>query len=95
MSYRYLEEKALKLRQDTFHAYIEHGEAHFGGDFSMIEMLLALHEEVLKLEDKFVLSKAHSSYPYCIYLRENGFNIPVRTHLEIDPENNIHCTTGS
>jgi len=95
MSYRYLEEKALKLRQDTFHAYIEHGEAHFGGDFSMIEMLLALHEEVLKPEDKFILSKAHSSYPYCIYLRENGFNLSVRTHLEIDLENNIHCTTGS
>ena len=39
VSYKYLVEKALKLRQNTFHAYIEHGEAHFGGDFSMIEML--------------------------------------------------------
>ena len=48
----------------------------------MIEMLLALHEEVLKPEDKFILSKAHSSYPYCIYLRENGFNIKV-THLSL------------
>ena len=95
MSNKYLVEKALKLRQNTFHAYIEHGEAHFGGDFSMIEMLLALHEEVLKPDDKFILSKAHSSYPYCIYLRENGFNQPIKTHLELDPENNIHCTTGS
>ena len=95
MSNKYLEEKALKLRQKTFHAYIENGEAHFGGDFSMIEMLLALHEEVLKPDDKFILSKAHSSYPYCIYLRENGFKPSIRTHLELDPENNIHCTTGS
>ena len=29
----------------------------------MIEMLLALHEEVLTTEDKFILSKAHSSFP--------------------------------
>ena len=95
MSNKYLEDKALKLRQKTFHAYIEYGEAHFGGDFSMIEMLIALHEEVLKPEDKFILSKAHASYPYCIYLRDKGFNIPIQTHLEIDLKNNIHCTTGS
>ena len=95
MSYKYLEGKALKLRQKTFQAYLEYGEAHFGGDFSMIEMLLALHEEALKPEDKFILSKAHASYPYCIYLQEKGFKISIKTHLEIDLKNNIHCTTGS
>ena len=95
MLYKHLESKALKLRQNTFNAFIEHGEAHLGGSFSMIEMLIALHEEVLASEDKFILSKAHSSFPYCIYLRENGFNPPISTHLEINPENNIHCTTGS
>jgi len=95
LKYKYLDDKALKLRQDTFNAFIEHGEAHLGGSFSMIEMLLALHEEILTPEDKFILSKAHSSFPYCIYLRENGFNPRLTTHLEIDTENNIHCTTGS
>jgi len=95
LTYEYLVEKALKLRQNTFNAFIEYGEAHLGGSFSMIEILLALHEEVLNKEDKFILSKAHASFPYCIYLRENGFNPPISTHLEIDPENNIHCTTGS
>ena len=95
LAYKNLIDKALKLRQDTFNAFIEHGEAHLGGSFSMIEMLLALHEEILTCEDKFILSKAHSSFPYCIYLRENGFNPRLTTHLEIDPENNIHCTTGS
>ena len=95
MAYKYLIDKALKLRQDTFNAFIEHGEAHLGGSFSIIEILLALHEEVLMKEDKFILSKAHASFPYCIYLREKGFNLPVSTHLEIDLENNIHCTTGS
>jgi transketolase len=95
LSNKYLIDKSLKLRQDTFKAFIDHGEAHLGGSFSLIEMLLAVHEEVLKPEDKFILSKAHASYPYCIYLRESGFNVPIKTHLELDPENNIHCTTGS
>ena len=95
MTYEYLVEKALNLRQNTFNAFIEYGEAHLGGSFSMIEILLALHEEVLNKEDKFILSKAHASFPYCIYLRENGFNPPISTHLEINPENKIHCTTGS
>ena len=52
LSYKNLIDKALKLRQDTFNAFIEHGEAHLGGSFSMIEMLLALHEEILTSEDK-------------------------------------------
>ena len=95
LTYKRLVDKALKLRQDTFNAFIEYGEAHLGGSFSMIEMLLALHEEVLTTKDKFILSKAHSSFPYCIYLRDNGLNPKLSTHLEIDLENNIHCTTGS
>ena len=95
MAYEYLVDKALKLRQDTFNAFIEHGEAHLGGSFSIIEILLALHEEVLTKTDKFILSKAHASFPYCIYLRGKGFSPPISTHLEIDTENNIHCTTGS
>ena len=80
-TYKYLIDKALKLRQDTFNAFIKQGEAHLGGSFSIIEILLALHEEVLTKEDKFILSKAHASFPYCIYLREKGFNAPISTHL--------------
>ena len=56
LAYKNLIDKALKLRQDTFNAFIKHGEAHLGGSFSMIEMLLALHEEILTCEDKFILS---------------------------------------
>jgi len=93
--YDRLKDKALKLRQDTYDAFIETGEAHVGGSFSMIETLLALHEEVMDGNDKFILSKAHASYPYQIYLRGKGFNPKITTHLELDLENNIHCTTGS
>ena len=95
MKYKHLQDKALKLRQDTFNAFIETGEAHVGGSFSMIEAFLVLHEEVMEKGDKFILSKAHASYPYQIYLREQGFNPKITTHLEVDEENSIHCTTGS
>ncbi len=95
MMYQDLIKKARKLRQDTFNAFIEHGEAHIGGTFSMIEMLLAIYEKVLKEEDKFILSKAHASFSLCLLLREKGYDPPLTTHLEIDPQNGIHCTTGS
>ncbi len=87
--------KARKLRQDTFKAFVKYGEAHLGGGFSMIEMLIALHEVVLKEEDKFILSKAHASFPLCLLLKEKGYDPKLTTHLEIDIENGIHCTTGS
>ena len=70
MSYSYLDKKAHKLRQDTFNAFVKHGEAHLGGSFSMIEILIALYEEILLEEDKFILSKAHASYPLCLLLQE-------------------------
>jgi transketolase len=93
--YSRLKDKALKLRQDTYNAFIETGEAHVGGSFSMIEVFLALHEEVITTEDKFILSKAHASYPYQIYLRKSGLNPKISTHLELDPDNGIYATTGS
>ena len=95
LQYDHLVSKAKKLRQDTFNAFIKHGEAHLGGSFSMIDVLIALYEVVLKQDDKFILSKAHASFPLCLLLKEKGFDPPLTTHLEIDPENGIHCTTGS
>ena len=87
--------KAKKLRQDTFNAFIKHGEAHLGGSFSMIEMLIALYEVILTGDDKFILSKAHASFPLCLLLKDKGYHPKLTTHLEIDIENDIHSTTGS
>ena len=90
-----LKKKATKLRQDTFLAFIEKGEAHLGGSFSMIETLIVLYEVIMGKNDKFILSKAHASFPLCLLLREKGFEPKLTTHLEIDSKNKIHCTTGS
>ena len=57
-----------KLRKETFLAFIKKGEAHLGGSFSCIEILVYLYEVVLKKKDKFILSKSHSSYPLCLLL---------------------------
>ena len=95
MNNKLLINKAKKLRQQTFIAFIKKKEAHLGGSFSMIEILLSLYEKTLKKTDKFILSKAHASYPLCILLKEKGLNPKLTTHLEIDEKNGIHCTTGS
>lgn len=95
MNNKLLIKKAKKLRQQTFIAFIKKKEAHLGGSFSMIEILLSLYEKTLKKMDKFILSKAHASYPLCILLKEKGLNPKLTTHLEIDEKNGIHCTTGS
>jgi transketolase len=95
MNYTKLEKKAKKLRQDTFLAFIQKGEAHLGGSFSMIEILISLFDVIMKKEDKFILSKSHSSFPLCLLLKDKGLNPKLTTHLEIDVDNGIYCTTGS
>ena len=95
MDYKKLTDKARKLRQDTFLAFVKKGEAHLGGSFSMIETLLALYEVIMKKDDKFILSKALASFPLCLLLEEKGLKPQLTTHLEIDTKNGIHCTTGS
>jgi len=95
MNLEKLKKKAKNLRQKTFMAFIEKGEAHLGGSFSMIESLLTIYEIFLKKKDKFILSKAHASFPLCILLKDKGLNPEITTHLEIDLKNGINCTTGS
>ena len=90
-----LKNKAKQLRIDTFNAFIKKGEAHLGGSFSIIEILLTLYEIILKKKDKFILSKSHSSFPLCLILNQKGYKTKLTTHLEIDKKNGIHCTTGS
>ncbi len=95
MNYDLLKNKCKKLRQDTFSMFIKLGEAHLGGSFSIIEILVTIYEKVLKKNDKFILSKSHASIPLCILLRGYGLKTKITTHLEKDEKNGIFCTTGS
>lgn len=95
MNFEKLKKKSKELRLETFFAFIKKGEAHLGGAFSMIEIIITLYETILKKNDKFILSKAHASYPLCLLLKKKGLKPKLTTHLEIDKKNGIHCTTGS
>jgi transketolase len=95
MNISFLVLKAKLLRKRVLGAFIEKKEAHLGGSFSMIEILISIYEVFLKKSDKFILSKSHSSFALVLLLREKGFNPKLTTHLEIDQKNGIHCTTGS
>lgn len=95
MDLKKLKKKAKDLRIKTFNSFIEKGEAHLGGSFSMIEILITIYDLIITKDDKFILSKAHASFPLCILLQEKGFNTKIKTHLEIDEKNGINCTTGS
>lgn len=90
-----LEKYANSLRVKTFLSFVKTGEAHLGGCFSIIEILTYLYNHKLTKNDKFILSKSHSSYPLCLILKKKGLNPKLTTHLEIDEKNGIFCTTGS
>ena len=93
MNYKKLLIKAKKLRQNTFLAFIQKGEAHLGGSFSMIEILLTLYEVIIKKDDKFILSKAHASFPLCLLLKEKGFlpnSLTDEKYFNIKRMNSIH-----
>jgi len=87
--------KARELRKKVLDLALETGEAHIGGSFSEIEILISLYDFILKDEDKFILSKGHACYPYYLLLREKGFNPQISGHPDIDINNGIFCTTGS
>jgi len=93
-----LEQKAKDLRRKILKLSLEKGEAHLGGSFSAIEILISLYDKkygILNSEDKFILSKGHSCFPLYLLLRERGYNPKITTHPDIDIKNGICCTTGS
>jgi len=90
-----LEKKANELRIKTLDLAVKEKEGHLGGSFSEIEILVSLYDQILKPEDKFILSKGHACYPLYIILRKKGYTPKILGHPDIDIENGIYCTTGS
>ncbi|MDD5012071.1 MAG: transketolase [Candidatus Nanoarchaeia archaeon] len=90
-----LEFKARELRKKVLDLSMKEGEAHLGGSFSEIEILVSLYNKILQPEDKFILSKGHASTPFYLLLREKGYNPIIQTHPDLDEKNGIFATTGS
>jgi len=90
-----LTERGKQIRRDTIELSKKNSGYHYGGCFSIVEILIALYDHVLTDGDKFILSKGHACWPWYVILREKGFNPKLEGHPSRDPYNGIHCTTGS
>lgn len=86
--------KAVNLRLKVLDLALKNTDAHLGGSFSEIELLISLFD-YLKKDDKFILSKGHACLPYYALLQEKGYNPKILPHPNLDPANGIYCTTGS
>jgi len=90
-----LNERSKQVRRDTLKLSSKHGGYHYGGCFSITEVLIMLYDAVLRQKDKFILSKGHSVWPLYVLLREKGLNPTLGGHPSLDVANGIHYTTGS
>jgi transketolase len=90
-----LNERSKQVRRDTLVLSKANGGYHYGGCFSATEILIALYDQVLGPDDKFILSKGHACWPLYVLLREKGLNPKLSGHPERDEANGIMFTTGS
>lgn len=63
---------SVQIRKDILQAAYEAGEAHIPSAFSIVEILIALYEHVMKADDIFVLSKGHGCLALYAILLHKG-----------------------
>lgn len=90
-----LNQRVKDVGREMIKLGVDNGGYHFGGGLSAIHLLVALYDEVLTDEDRFILSKGHSCWAQYVFLRERGLDPKLEGHPSRDPENGIWCTTGS
>ena len=94
MDIKKLKYKAKILRQKTFNAFIEKGEAHLGGSFSMIETLLVIYEVILKKKNPLVMPPKFMELPKPQEennedeIAELEENVDIKTILELEKSSN-------
>jgi transketolase len=92
-----LTERGKQIRRDTIALSKANGGYHYGGSFSVVEILIALYDFVMKPlnGDRVVLSKGHACWPLYVILRGRG-NLPrLEGHPHRDVSQGIEWTTGS
>lgn len=90
-----MDDRSKQIRRDTLLLSKANGGYHYGGCFSAVEILIALFDHILQVNDRFILSKGHACWPYYVLLKEKGFNPKLEGHPSRDEQNGIHCSTGS
>ena len=90
-----LTDRSKHIRRETVKLSKANGGYHYGGCFSVTEILINLYDNVLSEKDKFILSKGHACWPQYVLLKEKGLNPKLEGHPHRDEKNGIICTTGS
>ena len=102
-----LTERGKQIRRDTLKLGIPNGIYHYGGSFSVVEILIALYDHTIEEPDTVIVSKGHCWIPQVVILRERGLNPGFGPRLDTpdqnclvghpfrDPKNGIAVNTGS
>lgn len=102
-----LTERGKQIRRDTLKLGVPNGIYHYGGSFSVVEILIALYDNAVTDADKVIMSKGHCWIPQVVILRERGLNPGFGPRLDnpeqnclvghpfLDPDNGIYANTGS
>jgi transketolase len=90
-----LSRRSKWIRRESLKIGLPNGFYHYGGSFSVAEILLALYDQVLQPEDRAILSKGHAWLPQIVLLRERGLDPQLCGHPQYDEANGIYATTGS
>jgi transketolase len=90
-----LNSRSKSIRLEAIKLSKANGGYHYGGTFSSTEIIINLFDNVLKDEDRFILSKGHACWAFYVLLRERGLNPLLEGHPHLDLANGVSWTTGS
>lgn len=90
----------VNLKKRLLNLLYDHNEEHVGSCFSCIDIIDSIFDQKNE-DDIFILSNGHASYAlYCILEKYHGIDADMLAtthggHPNLDPNNHIHCSTGS
>lgn len=100
-------ERGKQIRRDTLTLGLPNGIYHYGGSFSVVEILIVLYDFMAGADDRVIMSKGHCWIPQVVILKERGLEPGFGPRLDnpavnclvghpfLDPKNGIYATTGS
>ena len=84
-----------ELRRRIIEKGTEMGSGHFSSAFSCLDCIKYLYDNVLKEEDRFILSKGHGDMALFAVLESKGKKPTWTIHLNHNEEEGIYATAGS
>lgn len=79
-----IQPKLTQIRNIVLQIISEAGSGHPGGSLSCIEILTTLYFNILRYEDKFILSKGHAAPALYAVLKEKGHDILIHTLRQLN-----------